>query len=797
MLAREQQASAVHAAAVRQVSAMRGGGSMSGLSSQQAAALISARASQTGAGIFSTSSSSRFGQLGGHSAASAAAILSSPAAAALIGQSQLSVGAMSGHLALSQHVDSRPSSQHSISSTKSTRGKSSSSKNRKESAEDTVQVEAADLSMSGKSQNVEKGKHSGSKRKVSELAPSSQTSDQETDSVQDEKMAAHEPSDENNISIAQQSGADSPPRKRLPSTATRTESPKQDSTITSPNHAPFLTACDGDECASAIPDDVPSPQATGGMQFSAPPVPPSLDPQVAACTLDGRIHVAISNLFLPSGQLCSVSKASVFLEYIQAVASAVPIPKALVSNPLKERLNIQSLKLSSNGGHTPSIPRDVVTAIVLVWLWVQHKDSFQRAFAKSGRIDVDPECKWLIQAAVDAASRALVSELAEALQNGGLLASALSSARNKGGSGSVKQTGIELDRHAVASITVDARIASIVSEALMTELCIDEEVDTILPIYEDAVQLLDGMRELALKAKCRERVLLAAVIAQRATMSETFADAYVSSMVRGGEALGHGELFEMVQDEITSTSTMMPYDIFSDETRAWEDPCRPANGFTSNLSGEDLVRRAHARAMIIKSLKKMQDRNRIKGGTSDSGPYAERPHLQGQTLLEAKAVQRTQSGSLKRRTSVSLPEQPARVWTGAGQTNSVHQYNPQHVSTPLFWDTTSIENMPYGQHSHSYRPCALSLSSPELMKGEAAGNDQRARSASSTITSSQQGLQGDATSSGTSLRRSTEEVDWADVAKAFVTVDLAEGSIPRDDERRRRVHLAINKLETV
>ncbi|KAI2490775.1 hypothetical protein MHU86_23799 [Fragilaria crotonensis] len=401
---------------------------------------------------------------------------------------------MSGHLALSQHVDSRPSSQHSISSTKSTRGKSSSSKNRKESAEDTVQVEAADLSMSGKSQNVEKGKHSGSKRKVSELAPSTQTSDQETDSVQDEKMAAHEPSDENNISIAQQSGADSPPRKRLPSTATRTESPKQDSTITSSNHAPFLTACDGDECASAIPDDVPSPQATGGMQFSAPPVPPSLDPQVAACTLDGRIHVAVSNLFLPSGQLCSVSKASVFLEYIQAVASAVPIPKALVSNPLKERLNIQSLKLSSNGGHTPSIPREVVTAIVLVWLWVQHKDSFQRAFAKSGRIDVDPECKWLIQAAVDAASRALVSELAEALQNGGLLASALSSARNKGGSGSVKQTGIELDRHAVASITVDARIASIVSEALMTELCIDEEVDTILPIYEDAVQLLDGMR---------------------------------------------------------------------------------------------------------------------------------------------------------------------------------------------------------------------------------------------------------------------------------------------------------------
>jgi hypothetical protein len=287
------------------------------------------------------------------------------------------------------------------------------------------------------------------------------------------------------------------------------------------------------------------------------------------------------------------------------------------------------------------------------------------------------------------------------------------------------------------------------------------------------------MRELALKAKCIERVFLAAIIAQRATMSETFADAYVSSMVRAGEALGHGELFEMVQDEETSTSTMMPYDIFSDETRAWEDPCRPAHGFTLNLSGEDLVRRAHARAMIIKSLKKMQDRNRIKGGTSDAGPYTERNHLQGHTLIEAKALQRTQIGSLKRRASSSLPEQPARVWTGSGQTTSIHQHNPHHVSAPLIWDTISIENLPYGQHSHAYKPCALSLSSPELLKGEATDNDQKVRSVYSAVRSS---LQGDATSSGTFLQRSTEEVDWADVAKAFVTVDLAEGSIP---SRRR------------
>ena len=773
MLAREHQASAVHAAAVRQVSAMRGAGSMSGLSSQHAAAMISAQASQAGAGLFSTSSASRFGQLGGHSAASAAAILSSPAAAALIGQSQLSLGAMSGHLGLSQRADSRPSSQHSMSSAKSSRGKPCSSKIRKEHKPDALQAASAELSMSEKSKNSDDGKHSSAKRKSSELTQI--TDNEEISGVQEEKSTADEPSDDRNTNIVQQPGADSPPRKKLAVTAVRPDSKKPDSAPASSQQAPLVAAGSEDDLPPAILEDSPSIQAAAGMQFCVPPIPPSLEPQMAVCALDGRIHIAISDLFLPSGQLLSISSATAFLDFIQAVGAAVPIPKALVSNPLKERLNIQTLKMSSNGGHAPSIPRDVVAAIVLVWLWVQHKDSFQSAFAKSGRIDVDPECKWLIQAAVDAASRALMSELTENVQNGGLLASALSSARNKGGSGLVKPSGNELDKQAAASITADARVALIVSEALMTELCIDEEVDVILPIYEDAVQLLDETRELALKAKCRERVLLAALIAQCATMSDAFADGYVSSMVRAGEALDHGELFEMVQDEETSTSTMIPYDIFSDETRAWEDPCRPANGFTPNLSGEDLVRRAHARAMIIKSLKKMQDLNCIKGGTSDSGPYAERTPSQGQSLIEAKALQRTQSGSLKRRASFSLPEQPVRTGTGSGQPTTVNQYNPQHICTPLFWDTTSIENMPYGQYSHAFRIRSLSLSSPELIKGDA------------IAAPSQQGLKDDGTGSGI-VRRSTEEIDWSDVAKAFVTVDLAEGPTP---SRRRVAKLSL------
>lgn len=793
LLAREQQAS-VHAAAVhRQASAMRGGAGVPGLSTQQAAALMSAQASQAGAGMFSASTASRFGQLGVHSAATAA-IMSSPAAAALIGQSQLSTAAMSGHLALGQHSvgqhsDSRPSSQHSTSSIKSSKGKrQSSSKGRKQSKEDAATFEA-ELASSGEAPNGEsKETPSSNKRKSSDLVQSDHTEETETDSAPTAKKAAKQPMGEHDERRTQSPSRESSPPQQKPASAPakvekQSDTPPDNCATDSSKQTPLPPSEEREDASPVIQDDGPSlsPPATAGMQFFVPPIPPALEPQMASCALDGRIHVAISKLFLPSGELRSVSNTTALLDYIQAVGAAVPIPKALVSNPLKERLNIQSLKTSGNGGHAPSIPREVVVAIVLVWLWVQHKDSFQRAFAKSGRIDVDPECKWLIQAAVDAASRALMLELAEAIQNGGPLASAMLSARSKGGSGSAKPVGGELEKQATASVTVDVRVALIVSEALMTELCIDEEVDSVIPIYEDLVQLLDETRINALKAKCRERVLLAAVVAQRATMSETFAHAYVSSMVRAGEALDHGELFEMVQDEDTSTSTMIPYDIFSDDTGAWEDPCRPADGFNLNLTGEDLVRRAHARGMILKSLKKMQDRNNIKGGTPDSGPYTERAQQQGQSLSDARALQRTPSSSSKRRASFSLSERAVQAGTGSGNATSATQYNPQHISTPLFWDATSIENTPYGQHAHTSRPRALSTSSLTLGKDDVPDSRKKGRGCASSIALSQPVVTENNPLDG-SIRRSTEEVDWMDVAKVFLTVDLAGGSTP---SRRR------------
>lgn len=115
-----------------------------------------------------------------------------------------------------------------------------------------------------------------------------------------------------------------------------------------------------------------------------------------------------------------------------------------------------------------------------MWLWAQNKTSFQRAFAKSGRIDVDPECKWLIHTAVDASVRALMLDIADAVARGGSMASALGGGRNRDSTPDEKAGGQlsagESDRQSGSSTSVDVHVASIVSQALMAQFCIDDGV---------------------------------------------------------------------------------------------------------------------------------------------------------------------------------------------------------------------------------------------------------------------------------------------------------------------------------
>ena len=147
--------------------------------------------------------------------------------------------------------------------------------------------------------------------------------------------------------------------------------------------------------------------------------------------------------------------------------------------------------------------------------------------------------------------------------------------------------------------------AKLVSEALWKEFRIDNDMDNVIGKLGPLVKHLDHQRMEALKAKVHERTLLAALISRRTKMSEAFSHSYTSAVVRAGEALGHEDICDVAQDEAAKASTLMPYDFFDDELGAWEDPCRPSGGFIAGLTGDELVHRAHARAMLQKSMRRL------------------------------------------------------------------------------------------------------------------------------------------------------------------------------------------------
>lgn len=309
----------------------------------------------------------------------------------------------------------------------------------------------------------------------------------------------------------------------------------------------------------------------------------------------------------------------------------------------------------------------------------------------------------------------------------------------------------------------------------------------MLPHYNDLLEYLEECRKCALYGRSAERVLLAALVARKSTMSFNFSHAYVSAIVRAGEALGHGELFEAVQNEKVHVSTMIPYDVFTDESGAWEDPCRPAIGYNEGLTGDEMMRRAHARAMIQKSLKKLQDRHNIKGGTPIAGPYADQP-----SSASSSSGRHTPSTTPRGRRRSSTSEPPIQPGTGSAAATSWSLYDPKHVSDPLERKSYELENAPYGVFDSSTRPRSLSLAQgAALMRQQGRGSlsGKALRRQSSGRIKPQEPLppalpsemqQEEAAKDG--LRRSTREIPWKDIAGIFQQVQLSGST--KDKEKK-------------
>ena len=294
-----------------------------------------------------------------------------------------------------------------------------------------------------------------------------------------------------------------------------------------------------------------------------------------------------------------------------------------------------------------------------------------------------------------------------------------------------------------------------------------------MPSFHNRVEYLDEARKIALYSKSQERAMLAAIVSRKATMSFSFSHSYVSSMVRAGEALGHGSLFEAVQNEKYGVSTMIPYDVFTDESYAWEDPCRPAEGFSEGLTGDEMMRRAHARAMIQKSLKKLQERHNIKGGTPQPGPYVDQS-ISSSTPAFGRTGSATPRGNSQRRRSYS--EIQLHQGSGSAAATSAAVYDPKHNCPPVKWVPNILENTPYGRHNKRTSPQSLSLTQGAAVMRQsgkgAKGNRRRSASRQSDpkLTPALSADSGNETSDASC--RSTKEIPWKDVAGIFQAVQL-------------------------
>lgn len=412
------------------------------------------------------------------------------------------------------------------------------------------------------------------------------------------------------------------------------------------------------------------------------------------------------------------------------MGAVVPIPKELIADILLEKLSMSNFQLRLHefvgSSSSASAFRDVIIAIISTWLWAEHKASFKELIeVKNWKNGAHPSYKWLIDLTVETTLSAMATSF---------------------------DSRPSRKRDDMAKEISNEQVAIIASQALANEVYVDNRVDASFPILEDLQTLLDSLRTNALQARTQERVLLAALASRCGIMSEAFSNAYVSSIVRSGVALGHENVCEIGQDEECRASTMLPYDFFHDHVGVWEEPCRPITGYHPSIGGDELKQQAHARSVIQKSMKQLQNRHGLKGGISDGGPYfpvasKDSPAPTNPAAAAAAAATplvRTPSGSLKRRGSFD-----AVGPSGTASTDTV--FNPDHSMEPMLWNPYDVANFPYGN-----QPPGAELT-------ESLVSEKKKRKLSHV-------KDGNARDQAPSLAleyRSTQELEWEDVANMF------------------------------
>ena len=457
------------------------------------------------------------------------------------------------------------------------------------------------------------------------------------------------------------------------------------------------------------PSDEDSIDANVILPFTPPDPPKNMPKKISNLALRGRCYDAMTH----ASEISAEMEASL-VDFLLSLGASVTKLKSRITGMLLDKLSSSDKRthigILAGDDKFASNAKEMIVALISMWICVEQTSVVNSMLSVENGSKVEyPELEWLVTSAIGESLKAIAPFL-----------NPLSSA-NPGDQ--MKQ------------------VVLVVGKSLTKEVCLSVQQNASLPVIDDLMELLDSLRSDALQAKTRERVLLASLVSRSSNMTEEFSNAYVSSIIRAGEALTHEDVCEIVQDTDVRASTMLPFDYFQDNAGVWEEPCRPERGYHSGLCGVEMKKEAHARSLLRKSMKRLQDQLGLKGGILDGGPY-----YPVATTVTSAPTTPTGPGSLMRSFSGSMKQKGSSEHAPPDAA-----FNPGHFVPPMNWNIHDVSNLPYGNYSLEsvqYSSVGDVLSYDKEQEYSPPNDD-------SSITLAQQ-------------YRSTHEVKWKDVADVFL-----------------------------
>ena len=138
--------------------------------------------------------------------------------------------------------------------------------------------------------------------------------------------------------------------------------------------------------------------------FALPVPPKGLQQGIADLIVHAKFHEAHS-LYSARGK--TDNSYALLVKFLLSLGAAVPIPKEYIKEALVKKLSASNYQLRLHefvgSSSSSSTSRDVIVAIISIWLWAEHKDCLKHVRQNEG----DSSYSWLVNMALDKSLSAL------------------------------------------------------------------------------------------------------------------------------------------------------------------------------------------------------------------------------------------------------------------------------------------------------------------------------------------------------------------------------------------------------